>query len=59
MEQKECVKYRNDYMPTVPDTPPVSVWREYNQRKADLFRQYGHGVEYDRALRELIEELGV
>lgn len=41
------------------DTPSIEVWREYNQRKADLFRQYGHGERYDRALRELMDELGV
>lgn len=39
--------------------PPIEVWREYNQRKADLFRELGHGVEYDRALRDLIDELGI
>lgn len=41
------------------DTPSIEVWREYSERKADLFRQYGHGEEYDRALRDLIDELGV
>jgi hypothetical protein len=42
-----------------PNTPSIEVWREYNQRKAELFREYGHGPEYDRALRDLIDELGV
>lgn len=41
------------------DIPPASVYREYDQRKAEIFREHGHGVEYDRAVRELIDELGV
>jgi len=53
MEQLECIAEVR------PDTPSIDTWREYNERKAELFREYGHGVEYDRALRELIDELGV
>jgi hypothetical protein len=41
------------------DTPSIDTWREYSERKAELFREYGHGPEYDRALRDLIDELGV
>jgi hypothetical protein len=41
------------------DTPREHIWTEYNRRKAKLFREYGHGPEYDRALRDLIDELGV
>ena len=41
------------------DTPSIDTWREYNERKAELFREYGHGVEYDRAVLELINELGI
>jgi hypothetical protein len=47
-----CTKQRTD-------TPPVSVYQEYDQRKRDLFLKYGHGPEYDEAVRELICELGI
>ncbi len=41
------------------DTPSVSVYQEYDQRKRDLFLKYGHGPEHDEAVRELIDELGI
>jgi hypothetical protein len=44
---------------TLLKTSENDTWREYNERKAELFREYGHGREYDRALRDLIDELGV
>lgn len=53
MEHTECIAEVR------PDTPGIDTWREYNERKAELFREYGHGVEYDRAVLELINELGI
>jgi hypothetical protein len=41
------------------DTPPASVYQEYDRRKAELWLKYGPGPEYDEALTELIDELGV
>jgi len=41
------------------DTPSVSVYQEYDRRKRELFLKYGHGPEYDGALRDLIDELGI
>jgi hypothetical protein len=41
------------------DTPSIDTWREYNQRKAELFREYGHGPEYDRELKRLIDEMEI
>jgi hypothetical protein len=42
-----------------PDTPPISVYREYEQRKADLMEQHGPGEAYEHELRELVEELEI
>jgi hypothetical protein len=48
-------KYRNSRT----DTPSVSVYQEYDRRKRELFLEYGPGAEYDEAIRELIDELGI
>ena len=42
-----------------PDTPPASMYQEYDKRKAELWLKYGPGDEYDMALRELIDELEI
>jgi hypothetical protein len=47
------------YRSCVSDTPPVSVYQQYDRRKAELWLKYGPGPEYDAALTELIDELGV
>ena len=41
------------------DTPSVSVYRKYDKRKYELWLKYGPGRDYDRELRDLIDELGI
>ena len=54
MEQQAYTAVSSRY-----DTPPADVYRVYDERKAEIFRESETLDEYHARLAQLIDELGI